>query len=335
VNWLKRLFGGGDTTATADPQPVRRSPSSDQALRVEWRQGSFPLRAVGESHYQAALARICGGHSRHGHELDCRALIIPEPTNAYDPNARKVVINGALVGYIPRDQAERLRDQTQVVERPNATLEVAAQITGGWRTNQHDEGSFGVKLGIPVRGDINFAGIVRPAPAPKPPRAPTAKIVLTSEEVQGVEILIERLNSTPLVTPEEAAGRYRKFANSGATRMNSTGVSHGVASEAPDHLTQGEEHFRSEMARMNDLVLEQVRIFQHGLDQWFDHGQTFAPYYPYRIAVLLRKAGRRDLEESFLRAYVRHFGTWTTGGSRYAQILERASKMGISSDAHT
>lgn len=38
------------------------------------------------------------------------------------------------------------------------------------------------------------------------------------------------------------------------------------------------------------------------------------------------------LKEGFLRAYVRHFRTWTTGGSRYAEILERAAKMGISID---
>jgi len=183
-----------------------------------------------------------------------------------------------------------------------------------------------------MQGDIDFAGIVRPAPLPKPPRAPTAKIVLTPEEVQGVEILIERLNTTPFLTPEEAERRHRKFAKSTATRMISTGVSYGIASEAPDHLTHGEEHFQREMARMNDLVLEQVRTFQQGLDQWFEHGETFAPYYPYRIAVILRKAKRRDLEEGFLRAYVRHFRTWTTGGSRYAEILERAAKMGISID---
>jgi hypothetical protein len=75
--------------------------------------------------------------------------------------------------------------------------EVAAQITGGWRTNQHDEGSFGVKLGIPMRGNIDFAGIERPAPPPKPPRAPTAKFVLSPEEVQGVEILIDASTRHP------------------------------------------------------------------------------------------------------------------------------------------
>jgi hypothetical protein len=117
--------------------------------------------------------------------------------------------------------------------------------------------------------------------------------------------------------------------------MISTGVSYGVASEAPDHLTQGEELFQTEMARMNDLVLEQVRIFQQGLDRWFEHGETFAPYYPYRIAVILRKAKRRDLEETFLRAHVQHFRTWTIGGFRYVEILERAAKMGISIDTET
>jgi len=335
VNWLKRLFGDGDTAPKTALHPVSKSPPSNQVLRVEWRDGSFPLRAVGESHYQAALARICGGHSRHGHELDCRALIIPEPTNAYDPNALKVMINGALVGYIPRDQALRLREQAEAVDRPNATLEVAAQITGGWRTNQHDEGSFGVKLGIPLRGDINFAGVVRPASPAKPPRAPTAKIVLSPEEIQGVEILIERLNKTHFLPPEEAERRHRKFAKSTTARMISTGISYGVASEGPNHLTQGEEHFRSEMVRMNDLVLEQVRIFQQGLDQWFELGVPFAPYYPYRIAVILRKAKRRDLEERFLRAYVRHFRTWTTGGSQFTEILERAANMGIPIDAET
>lgn len=119
-----------------------------------WRSGSHPMPVVGESHCQTALQEICGPHNRHGHDKTFAAAIEREPSNPYDPNAVVVRVLGRKVGYLPRPQAERVSQQMDSVGISMADCE--ARIRGGWRTNQHDEGCFGVTLAIPQRGQINF-----------------------------------------------------------------------------------------------------------------------------------------------------------------------------------
>jgi hypothetical protein len=256
---------------------------------------------------------------------------VAEPTNAYDQNARKILIEGALVGYLPRDQALRFNEQLAAVGRSGADIDVAALVTGGWRTNQHDEGSFGVKLGAPVQGTLSFEGIDRPTlPEVKPEKKPVAaKIEFSDDDLGAVKRLVDRLNSTDPLPAIDAEQRYSKFFKESVRRMVDDGLTYGQSSGAPGHLTKGEEHFRAEMSRMDSQLQEQVRIFESGLNQWFDHGEPFAPYYPHRIAVILRKGKRGDLESAFLIAYVRHFKDMRSRGARYAEILERARKLGI------
>lgn len=67
--------------------------------------GNETLEVVGESNYQEALWRIVGGrrddHVRH----DVYAVLLPEPSNKYDPNAIEVQVNAARVGYLSREDA--------------------------------------------------------------------------------------------------------------------------------------------------------------------------------------------------------------------------------------
>jgi len=262
-------------------------------------------------------------------------VLIPDPDNPHDSNAVKVTIHGLQVGFLAKDQAIRLRDQTRAVGRPGASVAAAAVIEGGWRPNQFDEGHLGVKLAIPGWGDIDFEGVDRPElpePQPRAKRPAATPVVLEQIDLDALTSLLQRLETTPLLSAEEAAKRSKKFYAAMSARMFDEGVSSGVAAGVPSHLTGSEEHFRAEMARMDNLLGEQVRIFQEGLDQWFTHGERFPPYYPYRIAVILRKAKRPDLEADFLRGYVRHFGHWRHGGARYAQIVERAMKVGVYGD---
>lgn len=106
--------------------------------------GRYRTEIVGESHYQAALTKIVGGRSRAGHDHQCVALLVPEPKNPHDRNAVGVLIDGMKVGHLSRLDAERfrLRDLDLV------PLTCAAKVVGGWRTNQHDSGHFGVKLDL-------------------------------------------------------------------------------------------------------------------------------------------------------------------------------------------
>jgi hypothetical protein len=138
MGWLSKLFGF---------DPPKSAPA-----RIVWREKSFPTSAVGESNYQAALEGLCGGHNRYGYELECEAELVPEPSNPYDPNAVKVLIARRLVGYLSRADAVRFHAEMALAERPGEGARCAAKINGGWRTNQYDEGCFGVRLGIPGWG---------------------------------------------------------------------------------------------------------------------------------------------------------------------------------------
>jgi HIRAN domain-containing protein len=62
------------------------------------------VNVAGETHYQDALHAIAGdgdGEVR----LETTAALLPEPANPHDPNAVRVEIGGALVGYLPRAAA--------------------------------------------------------------------------------------------------------------------------------------------------------------------------------------------------------------------------------------
>ena len=166
---LDWLFGKGNTTEPQHKIERRKPPKAT----VKWRNGSFPMEVVGESNYQEALMKICGGFSRDGYELELVAEIEREPSNPYDKNAILVSIDGHTVGYLNKDQAQRV--SAQMIEDGIERARCSSKIVGGWRTNQHDSGHFGVRLGIPTWGWIDF-GIGKQPPAPeKKPKTPSQR----------------------------------------------------------------------------------------------------------------------------------------------------------------
>lgn len=171
---LSLLFGRSGPKAKLQPdrspnlKPAPAPSPASQAQSgpfIRWREGSFPMQVVGESNYQGALIAICGRHTRHGYEGEHVALIEREPSNSYDPNAIRVMIEGRKVGYLSREQAVRVGEQMIVAGLTRSAC--AARVRGGWRTNQHDEGHYGVSLSIPNQGWIDF-GIGAEPPAREP-----------------------------------------------------------------------------------------------------------------------------------------------------------------------
>lgn len=171
---LSWLFGRRDGTSETEetmpplafdtPLSRARGPKSESSPRVQiqWRDRSFPMEVVGESNYQKALIEICGPHNRYGHDQEQPAAIELEPSNPHDANAVVVKIFGRVVGYLPREQAKRVG--LQMREEGLRSAVCSSRVQGGWRTNQYDEGHFGVRLAIPTRGWIDF-GTGRSPPA--------------------------------------------------------------------------------------------------------------------------------------------------------------------------
>lgn len=154
-NWL---FGGGNRPIVVSPAPPsgkERPQPRLAAKNVVRTTNSFGMEVVGESNYQGALIAICGKHTRTGYDGEHQATLILEPSNAYDPNAVMVMIDGRRVGYLAREQAKRVGGYMRAAGLDRAICD--ARVQGGWRTNQHDEGHYGVRLAIPSRGEVGFA----------------------------------------------------------------------------------------------------------------------------------------------------------------------------------
>jgi len=108
----------------------------------------YPFEIVGESSYQENIKKFAIQRENKGCFTKVIAKIIREPTNKYDKNACRVVINGLTVGYLPRNNAEswvRLLNKLNIHE--TAQINVNAVIVGGGSA----EYSYGVRLNIPTR----------------------------------------------------------------------------------------------------------------------------------------------------------------------------------------
>ncbi len=101
--------------------PVGKLPDSD---------GSYATEIVGESHYLGNLRAIVGG----AHAVDrfeCEAVLVPEATNKFDPEAVRIDIQGSQVGYLSRARARKYRKLITKRNLPLAPMSCKALIFGG------------------------------------------------------------------------------------------------------------------------------------------------------------------------------------------------------------
>jgi rubrerythrin len=110
-----------------------RRPASLETVEATLYPGDDPLEVVGESRYQDALWKIVGGRRGDPVRYETEAVLEPEPDNPYDPNAIKVLIEGAVVGYLSREDAATFRPGLLELMEASATARVAleASIVGG------------------------------------------------------------------------------------------------------------------------------------------------------------------------------------------------------------
>jgi len=116
--------------------------------------GGDTVHVVGESHYQRALERIAGRRTDESKKLATTAVLRPEPTNRFDPNAVAIYIQERLVGYLSREDAVEFKPiLTQLTLRGEVGT-CDAVIVGGWDRGSRGKGSYGVKLSLsrPGRG---------------------------------------------------------------------------------------------------------------------------------------------------------------------------------------
>ncbi len=111
--------------------------------------GTFAVEVVGVSRRQDAIAALVERHRSSGRTVTTDAQLALEDSNPYDANAVRVEIDGALVGYLSRDNAARYRADLAAAGTPQATVQCKARIVGGFETASGERAHFGVRLDLP------------------------------------------------------------------------------------------------------------------------------------------------------------------------------------------
>ncbi len=108
---------------------------------------------VGESAHQGELLALVGGRrtwgGAHRREL---AQLVAERDNPFDPHAVAVLIDGRIVGHLPRETARAYRPLIDRAIAAAGTATCLADIRGGWERGHGDVGRFGVVVHMPRTG---------------------------------------------------------------------------------------------------------------------------------------------------------------------------------------
>jgi hypothetical protein len=106
----------------------------------------YNYEVVGESFQRDHLTALIRAHdSFESGEIHSTAVLELEPTNPFDENAVKVVVEGTQVGYIPKFDSPAV---TEMVKRSGkSSYEVPVRI--GWDTNSPSP-LIGVRLALTV-----------------------------------------------------------------------------------------------------------------------------------------------------------------------------------------
>jgi hypothetical protein len=122
-------------------------PPAQQTLEVTLVTGDESLDVVGESYRQDALWLIVGGNTTEHVRHDVVAILTPETKNPKDANAISVWVDGSLVGFLSREDAERYRPGLiALCQRHRRPVALRGHIIGGGLREDGQIGYLGVFL---------------------------------------------------------------------------------------------------------------------------------------------------------------------------------------------
>lgn len=291
------------------------APSGDW---VQWKIGSGWFEVKGLFHRIEEAREFL----RQAAQADARgqpfgAFLNPEPDNKHDKNAMQVIgilgprqapTSRIFLGYVPADVS------AEVASFPDG-MPIAVEL----------------KKSLIGEVDVilNCAGLWPPAKQRQAmglETAPLKPVIRVGENaLEKLDALVERMNTMPALTAKQAAARQKlnrvDFIKDDEATIQSK-LAELEADRSPSVLEDpgGIKQFDNDLAK-------QVEIVSEGLDGWERSGMTPAPYYSYRIAVILSKEKEVKREKEFLAAWCRHFSEVGIG-QRYAGLVERARKKG-------
>ena len=106
----------------------------------------YTFEVVGESFQRDHLVQLVKKHKAiEIGEIHTTAVLELEPTNDFDPNAVKVLVEGLQVGYIPKSLSETATEHIKSLGK--TSLEVPARL--GWDTD-NPQPLIGVMLALDI-----------------------------------------------------------------------------------------------------------------------------------------------------------------------------------------
>jgi hypothetical protein len=220
------------------------------------------------------------------------------PDNETDANANAIQVYGwtrdpgnmTLLGFVPKDIAAEAAAFMKSVP-------IAAELK---KVAISEKGCFITIAGLwpPVKVRRALEGDSQKEPA---------RFILYDHEIVQVTALIDKMNAAKPMTMKDGM----RLASSKA----------GLASREESEISRPPD---------GDDASVMATYMSKLLDQWLDFGRPVPPAQPKRIAIILRKARRPDIERQFLAAWCRHFPDGR--GAIYAELVERAQKCGAISN---
>jgi len=106
-------------------EKVTGAPVQRASVLTVPRAGYFGRDVVGESNYVKAIRNAVG---KKGGEKELWVTLEREPSNKYDRNAVRVHIQGATVGYVPKEETGEFQGLLQAAEQKNVVVMAWARV---------------------------------------------------------------------------------------------------------------------------------------------------------------------------------------------------------------
>lgn len=143
-----------------------------------------------------------------------------------------------------------------------------------------------------------------------------------ANKLAAVDDLVRRLNAAPVLSRREIERRQKAHRERVRRQVTDEGRTIDEAFGTPAMYRQNHTSFRGLLKSTNDDLGWQCRTVADSFRRYLEIGESPAPYFPMRVAIILRKAKEHARERTFLAAWRRHF--------RYHDKLnKRAAKLGI------
>jgi HIRAN domain/Domain of unknown function (DUF4429) len=149
--------------------------------------GYYGQRVAGESHHFRDLAHLAGPAASGERELT--ASLQREPGNRYDPNAVKVVIEGRLVGYLPREDAPAYQVPLQLIEQKGRLATCKARL---WWSREYDD--FLASVSLDLAEPAQIVPIVWPDTTGRSVVLPAERSYQIHGESEHMEVLTALMN---------------------------------------------------------------------------------------------------------------------------------------------